>query len=127
MAERQYFRHHRLSFVRLVLVLTRGADYPAKVRMGDSLQRHCDGGLSFPVGSVHCSDVHWHVAFACCGPGRFRFADDSFLFSWRLAISLTQVLVSNSLPAMREFSVGSPRSTRASRRCSTRCTAKSSC
>jgi len=85
MAERQYFRHDCFSFVRPVLVLTRGADYSAEVRMGDSVQRHCDGGLSFHMGSVHCSDAHSHVAFACCRPGRFRFADDSFLSpdDWR--------------------------------------------
>jgi len=50
-----------------------------------------------------------------------------FSFSWRLAISLTPVLVSNSSPATKEFSVDFRRSTPVSRRCSTKSTAKSSC
>ena len=71
--------------LRLVLVLARRVDYFAEARMGHGLQRHCDGGLSFHVGSVHRSDVYWHVALACRRAGRFRFADDSFLSpgDWR--------------------------------------------
>src|SRR5262245_48898894 len=59
--------------------------YPPEVRMGDGVQRNCDGCLSFHVRSVHRSDVHWHIAVACCRAGRFRFANDSFLSSrdWR--------------------------------------------
>src|SRR4030095_1681470 len=38
MAERQHFRHHRVSVVRLVLVLARRVDYSAKVGMGHGFQ-----------------------------------------------------------------------------------------
>jgi Predicted membrane protein len=47
-------------------------------------------------------------------------------FLWRLAISLTRVLVSNSSPATKEFSADSPRSTPAAQVLN-ESTAKSSC
>ena len=50
MAERQHVRHNCISFLRLVLVLARGVDCSAEVRMGHAFQRHWRWRLIFSCG-----------------------------------------------------------------------------
>ena len=61
MEKEQYFRHHRIYFLRIFLADAGGIDSAAEARLGNRCKWHCDGCISCCLGLVHRGDVYRYI------------------------------------------------------------------